>query len=64
LHLFTRESDEAEAATLARLVAGLEFADHELGNRAECDLGGGRGVVGEDLEQLCKDVRKLHHAKL
>lgn len=52
LHLFTRESDEAETTALTWLVAGLELADHELRDRAEGDFGGGWRVVGEDLEEL------------
>lgn len=55
LKLLTRERHEAETTTLARLVAGLELADHELGDWAEGNLGGGGRVVGEDLEELKKD---------
>lgn len=52
LQLLARERDEAEATALARLVASLQLANHELGNGTESDLGGGGRVVGEDLEQL------------
>lgn len=52
LQLFTSERDETEAATLAWLVAGLELADHKLGDGAEGNLGRGGRVVGEDLKQL------------
>lgn len=52
LHLLTTESHEAEATALAGLVASLELANHELGDRAEGDLGGGGGVVGEKLKEL------------
>jgi hypothetical protein len=54
LQLLTRERDEAEATALARLVAGLELANHELGDRAKGDLSSGGGVVLEDLEELVK----------
>ena len=52
LQLLTSERNEAEATTLARLVACLELADHELGDRSKGNLGGGWVVVGEDLEKL------------
>ena len=52
LHLLGGKSNKTEAAALARLVAGLELTDHELGNRTESNLGGGRLVLGEDLEEL------------
>lgn len=52
LQLFTSERNEAKAAALAWLVAGLELAHHELGDGTESDLGGGRLVLVEDLEQL------------
>lgn len=52
LHLLSGKSNKTEAAALARLVAGLELADHELGDGTESNLGGGRLVLGEDLEEL------------
>ena len=66
LQLLTSERDETEAATLAWLVACLEFADHELGDRSKGNLGGGWGVVGEDLEELgrqlaCGEIRAGGH---
>lgn len=52
LQLFARESNEAEATALTRLIAGLKLADHELGDGAKSDLGAGGRIVGEDLEKL------------
>ena len=52
LQLFTREGAEAAATTLARLIASLELANHEFGDRAKSDFGSGRRVIGEDLEEL------------
>jgi hypothetical protein len=52
LELLGAESDETEATALAGLVAGLELLDHEAGDGAEGDLGGGGGVVLEDLKKL------------
>ena len=52
LHLLGGEGNKTEATALARLVAGLELTDHKLGDRTESDLGGGRLVLSEDLEEL------------
>jgi hypothetical protein len=52
LHLLSGKSNKTEAAALARLVAGLELTDHEFGDGTESDLGGGRLVLSEDLEEL------------
>jgi hypothetical protein len=52
LQLLGAESDEAEAAPLALLAAGLELLDHEARNGSERNLGGRRLVVLEDLNQL------------
>ena len=61
LQLFTSECNEAEATALAWLVAGLELANHELGDWAESNLCGSWRVVGEDLEQL-KNVLVGHQS--
>jgi hypothetical protein len=53
LKLLGAQGDETEATALARLAASLELLDHEAGNGAESDLGGARGVVLEDVEELC-----------
>lgn len=52
LHLLSGKSNKTEAAALARLVASLELADHELGNGTKSNLGGGRLVLSENLEKL------------
>lgn len=52
LKLLRAKGDEAEATALAGLAACLKLLDHEAGNGAESDLGGGGGVVLEDLEEL------------
>lgn len=49
------EGDESEATALARLVAGLELANHEARDWAKGDLGGGWVVLGEDLKKLRMD---------
>jgi len=52
LHLLGCKSDKAKTTALARLVACLELADHELWNWAKGDLGRGWVVV-------CKQLKKL-----
>jgi len=52
LQLLTRERDEPKSTALARLVAGLQLADHVFRDRAQGDLRGGRAVLGKDLEKL------------
>jgi hypothetical protein len=52
LHLLSGKGNKTEATALARLVAGLELADHEFGDGTESNLGGGRLVLSEDLEEL------------
>jgi hypothetical protein len=52
LHLLSGKSNKTEAAALAGLVTSLELADHEFGDGTESDLGGGRLVLSEDLEEL------------
>ncbi len=52
LQLLTSERDEAEPAAFARLVARLQLADHELGDRAESDFRLRGAVVGKELEEL------------
>lgn len=52
LHLLSGKSNKTEATALARLVASLELADHELGDRTKSDLGRGRLVLSEDLKKL------------
>lgn len=58
LDLLSGEGDEAEATTLAGLVASLELADHELGDGTESNLGRSRVVLSEDLEELGGTVSK------
>jgi len=58
LHLLSGKRNKTEAAALAGLVASLELADHELGDRTKSDLGRGRLVLSEDFEKLDKRVSK------
>jgi hypothetical protein len=58
LHLLGGKSNKTEATALAGLVASLELADHELGDRTKSDLGRGRLVLSEDLKKLKKYVSK------
>lgn len=52
LKLFRSEGNESEATALASLTTSLELLDHESGDGAKGDLGGGGLVVLEDLEEL------------
>ena len=58
LHLLGGKSNKTEATALAGLVASLELADHELGDRTKSDLGRGGLVLSEDLEKLQNKVSK------
>lgn len=51
LEFFGSESNEAEATTLARLVAGLKLLDHEARDGAEGNLRAARRVVLEDFHK-------------
>jgi len=53
------ESDEAEATTLAGLVASLELLDHEAGNWAKGDLGGSWLVGSEEFLELSHVLAKF-----
>lgn len=65
LKLLGTESDETETTALAGLATGLEFLDHEAGDGAESDLGGGGGVVLEDLQELrfISQMRRNHESQ-
>jgi len=52
LQFLGSKGDETKATALARLVTGLELADHKLWNWAKGDLGGRWLVVCEQLEKL------------
>ena len=52
LESFGAKGHEAEATTLAGLVAGLELLDHEAGDRPQGDLGGYRLVSSEKFFEL------------
>lgn len=52
LHLLRGKSHEAEATSLAGFVAGLELLDHEAGDGAEGNLGGGWLVGSEEFLEL------------
>ena len=55
------ESDETEATAFAGFVAGLKLLDHEAGDGAKGDLGGGGLVGSEELLELWDNpVSNLH----
>lgn len=61
LELLGSKSDEAETTTLAWFIASLQLLDHEAGDWAKGNLGGGGGVVLEELHEpvLLQVVRKV-----
>lgn len=56
LQLLGRQSDKAEATTLASLAAGLQLLDHKAGDRTQSNLGR-RWLVG--VEQLL-ELKETH----
>lgn len=56
LQLFRRKSNKPKSTALAGLAAGLEFFDHESGNGAKCNFGGGRLVSLEEIFKLLNRI--------
>lgn len=52
LHLLRGKSNETESTSLAGFVAGLELLDHEAGDGAKGDLGGGWLISSEEFLEL------------
>ena len=52
LHLLRGQSDETESTSLAGFVAGLKLLDHEAGDWAQGDLGGGWLISSEEFLEL------------